>query len=72
VAPPSRYPRAVADPDGGLTIAEAARELGTSIHAVRWRIRAGELAAERVATRHGPAWRVSLAPPSRDGHATPA
>jgi excisionase family DNA binding protein len=46
--------------DQGVTIAEAAAQLGISSDTVRRRIRRGELAAVQVSTPNGPAWRVLL------------
>lgn len=56
----------------GLTIAEAAAQLGVSSDTVRRRIRRGELPAQQVTTPNGPAWRVLLgvlpsAVPTLDG-----
>jgi excisionase family DNA binding protein len=44
----------------GLTIAEAASQLGCSVDTIRRRIRRGELVAQQVPTQRGPAWRVTL------------
>ena len=45
-----------------VTLAEAARQLGVSVHAARRRVKAGTLAARQVPTRHGPMWEVCLDP----------
>jgi excisionase family DNA binding protein len=49
-----------AQQDDGLTIAEAASQLGCSVDTIRRRIRRGELDAQQVPTQHGPAWRIML------------
>jgi excisionase family DNA binding protein len=46
--------------DEWLTLEQAAERLGVSVHAVRRRLKKGELAARQVSTRYGPAWEVSL------------
>jgi excisionase family DNA binding protein len=61
-----------AQQDQGLTIAEAAAQLGVSSDTVRRRIRRGDLNAVQVHTPNGPAWRVLLgtlpsAMPTLDG-----
>lgn len=45
-----------------VTISEAAERLGVSPDTIRRRLRAGELAAEKVKTAQGLAWRVELPP----------
>lgn len=45
---------------GWLTLDQAARALGVSVHAVRRRARAGEMSARQVLTDRGPSWRVLL------------
>jgi hypothetical protein len=45
-----------------VTLAEAARQLGVSVHAARRRVKAGTLAARQVPTRHGAMWEVCLDP----------
>ena len=49
-----------ADPDGWLTLAEAARRAGCSIDTLLRRLKRGELEARQVPTRHGLAWQVRL------------
>jgi hypothetical protein len=44
-----------------LPLGDAARHMGLSVDTVRRRIKDGTLTAHKVATRHGPAWRVELA-----------
>jgi excisionase family DNA binding protein len=44
----------------GLTLAEAAAQLGVSTDTVRRRIQRGDLSARQVDTKFGPAWRVLL------------
>lgn len=44
----------------GLTIAEAAAQLGVSVDTIRRRVKRGELQAEQVQTERGPLWRVML------------
>jgi hypothetical protein len=46
------------NPNGWLTLAEAADSLGISVHAVRRRARSGRLVARQIPTDRGPAWRV--------------
>jgi hypothetical protein len=61
---------------GWLTTDRAAAQLGISARAVRGRIRAGTLRAERVTVAGKPAWRVRLgaeaAPPTASGRAEAA
>jgi hypothetical protein len=67
---------------GWLTLAQAAEQLGISVHAVRRRVKAGELVGHQVPTKHGAAWMVRLdgdrqgdatVPPGlREGDVTPA
>jgi predicted ArsR family transcriptional regulator len=46
--------------DQWLSLEEAAQQLGVSVHAVRRRLKRGDIAARQVSTRYGPAWQVSL------------
>ena len=44
--------------DGWLTIREAAEAMGLSPDSIRRRIKAGRLAAMKVKSENGPAWRI--------------
>jgi hypothetical protein len=52
------------DPDAGqwLPLAEAAAELGLSRHALRRRVRAGQIASRQAQGPHGPAYEVLIDP----------
>jgi hypothetical protein len=58
--------------DCGLTVAQAAEQLGISTDAVRRRLKAGDLVGHRRHTKHGDAWCVHPDEPrgSRNGRAT--
>jgi len=55
--------------DGGLTVAQAAGQLGVSPDSVRRRLKVGELVGHRRQTKHGPAWCIhpDELPGSREG-----
>jgi hypothetical protein len=46
--------------DQWLSLEDAAHQLGLSVHAVRRRLKKGDIAGRQVSTRYGPAWQVSL------------
>jgi len=56
--------------DGWVGLRDAASALGLSVHAVRRRLRSGELAGRQIETKFGHAWLVQV--DRADGNAAPA